>query len=89
MRLFVSVLIATMVALFMAIVVAYQSINYGYATIYHLTMLSFFMAMFGFGVMWCLGTFDAIQKSERLDYIKRRQRMATPILDKIAKLGDE
>ena len=89
MRLFASVLIATMVALFMAIVVAYLSINYGYATIYHLTMLSFFMAMFGFGVMWCLGTFDAIQKSERLDYIKRRQRMATPILDKIAKLGDE
>jgi len=36
-----------------------------------------------------LGTFDAIQKSERLNYIKRRQRMATPTLDKIAKLGDE
>ena len=50
MRLFVSVLIATMVALFMAIVVAYQAFNYGYVTIFNLGMLSFFMAMFGFGV---------------------------------------
>ena len=89
MRLFVSVLIATMVALFMAIVVAYQAFNYGYVTIFNLSMLSLFAFMFGFGVMWCLGTFDAIQKSERLNYIKRRQRMATPTLDKIAKLGDE
>ena len=33
MRLFVSVLIATMLALFMGIVVAYQAINYEYVTI--------------------------------------------------------
>ena len=82
MRLFVTVLIATMMALFMAIVVAYQAINYEYVTIYHLTMLSFFMAMFGFGVMWCLARFHDLEKP-------KRHRMATPLLDKIAKLGDE
>ena len=82
MRLFASVLIATMMALFMAIVVAYQAINYEYVTIYHLTMLSFFMAMFGFGVMWCLARFQDLEKP-------KRRPMATPLLDKLAKLGDE
>ena len=83
MRLFVSVLIATMMALFMAIVVAYQAFNYGvYVSIYNLTMLSFFSAMFGFGVMWCLADFQDLEKP-------KRYRMATPLLDKIAKLGDE
>jgi hypothetical protein len=61
MRLFASVLIATMMALFMAIVVAYQAINYEYVTIYHLTMFFFFAAMFGFGVMWCLARFQDLQ----------------------------
>ncbi len=82
MRLFVSVLIATMVALFMAIVVAYQAFNYGYVTIFNLGMLSFFAFMFGFGVMWCLDRFQDLEKP-------KRHRMATPILDNLAKLGDE
>jgi hypothetical protein len=71
MRLFVSVLIATMMALFMAIVVAYQAINYEYVTIYHLTMLSFFMAMFGFGVMWCLARFQDLQEEEKQPMARR------------------
>ena len=86
MRLFVSVLIATMMALFMAIVVAYQAINYEYVTIYHLTMLSFFMAMFGFGVMWCLARFQDLQEPEH-------KPMAFPTLtkhiDKLAKIRQE
>jgi len=82
MRLFVSVLIATMLALFMVIVVAYQAFNYGYVIIYHLTMLSWFSFMFGFGVMWCLARFHDLEKP-------KRKPMATPILDKLAKLGDE
>jgi len=82
MRLFVSVLIATMVALFMAIVVAYQAFNYGYVVIYNLTMLSLFAFLFGAGVIWCLDRFQDLKKP-------KRYRMATPILDKIAKLGDE
>ena len=82
MRLYVSVLIATMVALFMVIVVAYQAFNYGYVTGYNLTMLSWFAFMFGFGVMWCLARFHDLKKP-------KRKPMATPILDKLAKLGDE
>jgi ABC-type transporter Mla maintaining outer membrane lipid asymmetry permease subunit MlaE len=71
MRLFVSVLIATMVALFMGIVVAYQAFNYGYVTIFNLGMLSFFAFMFGFGVMWCLGTFDDLQEEEKQPMARR------------------
>ena len=82
MRLFASVLIATMVALFMAIVVAYQAFNYGYVVIYHLTMLSLFAFLFGAGVIWCLDRFQDLEKP-------KRHRMATPILDNLAKLGDE
>ena len=82
MRLFTTMLVATMLALFMVIVVAYESFNYGYVVIYNLTMLSFFAAMFGFGVMWCLARFQDLEKP-------KRRPMATPLLDKLAKLGDE
>jgi len=71
MRLFVSVLIATMVALFMAIVVAYQAFNYGYVTIFNLGMLSFFAFMFGFGVMWCLARFQNLQEEEKQPMARR------------------
>ena len=71
MRLFVSVLIATMVALFMAIVVAYQAFNYGYVTIFNLRMLSFFAFMFGFGVMWCLARFQNLQEEEKQPMARR------------------
>ena len=71
MRLFVSVLIATMVALFMAIVVAYQAFNYGYVTIFNLSMLSFFAFMFGFGVMWCLARFQNLQEEEKQPMARR------------------
>ena len=71
MRLFVSVLIATMVALFMAIVVAYQAFNYGYVTIFNLGMLSFFAFMFGFGVMWCLARFQDLQEEEKQPMARR------------------
>ena len=71
MRLFVSVLIDTMVALFMAIVVAYQAFNYGYVTIFNLGMLSFFAFMFGFGVMWCLARFQNLQEEEKQPMARR------------------
>ena len=71
MRLFVTVLIATLVALFLVLVVAYQAFNYGYVVIYHLTMLSFFMAMFGFGVMWCLARFQDLQEEEKQPMARR------------------
>ena len=71
MRLFASVLIATMVALFMAIVVAYQAFNYGYVTIFNLGMLSFFAFMFGFGVMWCLARFQNLQEEEKQPMARR------------------
>ena len=71
MRLFTTMLVATMLALFMVIVVAYQAFNYGYVTIYHLTMLSFFMAMFGFGVMWCLARFQDLQEEEKQPMARR------------------
>ena len=71
-----------MVALFMGIVVAYQAFNYGYVTGYNLTMLSWFAFLFGAGVIWCLDRFQDLEKP-------KRKPMATPILDKLAKLGDE
>ena len=71
MRLFASVLIATMVALFMAIVVAYQAFNYGYVVIYHLTMLSLFAFLFGAGVIWCLDRFQDIQEEEKQPMARR------------------
>ena len=82
MRLFTTMLVATMLALFMVIVVAYQAFNYGYVVIYNLTMLSLFAFLFGAGVIWCLDRFQDLEKP-------KRHRMATPILDNLAKLGDE
>ena len=82
MRLFTTMLVATMLALFMGIVVAYQAWSYGYVTGYILTMLPLFAFLFGAGVIWCLDRFQDLEKP-------KRHRMATPILDKIAKLGDE
>ena len=71
MRLFTTMLVATMLALFMVIVVAYESFNYGYVVIYNLTMLSFFAAMFGFGVMWCLARFQNLQEEEKQPMARR------------------
>ena len=82
MRLFTTMLVATMLALFMVIVVAYQAFNYGYVVIYNLTMLSLFAFLFGAGVIWCLYRFQDLEKP-------KRHRMATPILGSLDSLALE
>ena len=71
MRLFTTMLVATMLALFMVIVVAYQSFNYGYVVIYNLTMLSLFAFLFGAGVIWCLDRFQDLQEEEKQPMARR------------------
>jgi len=71
MRLFTTMLVATMLALFMVIVVAYQAFNYGYVVIYNLTMLSLFAFLFGAGVIWCLDRFQNLQEEEKQPMARR------------------
>jgi hypothetical protein len=51
-------LIATMIALFMVFVVAYNFFNYGYTNIFYLSALAVMSFLAGCGVSWCVLCFD-------------------------------
>ena len=58
MRLYIAMLITTMIALFMVFVVAYNFFNYGYTNIFYLSALAVMSFLTGCGVAWCVLCFD-------------------------------